>query len=69
MPPARARWERCLPHNERIAPKIIAAKFDQVEGIQEYAVTVVPLPDEVKRCDAIVTTRDRLPVNDAGVRA
>jgi len=33
--PREDAGERCLPHNERIASKIIAIKFDQVEGIQK----------------------------------
>ena len=67
--PREHAGERCLPHNERIASNILAIKFDQVEGIQERAVTVVPMPDEVERCDAVITARDRLSVNDAGMRA
>src|SRR5216684_9073807 len=51
--PREDAGERCLPHNERIASKIIAIKFDQVEGIQERAVSMVPVPDEVERCDAV----------------
>ena len=66
--PREDAGERCLPHNERIASKIIAIKFDQVEGIQERAVSMVPVPDEVERCDAVITARDRLSVNDAGMR-
>src|SRR5712692_3707200 len=58
--PREDAGERCLPHNERIASKIIAIKFDQVEGIQERAVSMVPVPDEVERCDAVITARDRL---------
>src|SRR5260370_34077142 len=47
--PREDAGERCLPHNERIASKIIAIKFDQVEGIQERAVSERCLPDNERR--------------------
>src|ERR1700730_14345668 len=42
--PEQAR-ERRLAHCERVAPQIVAVEFDQVEGIEEHARVVTPIPD------------------------
>jgi len=48
--PEQAR-ERRLAHCERVAPQIVAVEFDQVEGIEEHARVVTPIPDAVEGHD------------------
>jgi hypothetical protein len=61
--------ECCLANDERIAAQIIAVEFDQVEGVEENAIIVVPVTDAVERRYSILAARDRLSVDDAGARA
>ena len=65
--PQQAR-QSGLAHRERVAPQIVAVEFDQVEGIEEHARVVALVPDAVERRDPVVTTGDRLAVDDAGPR-
>src|ERR1700724_2576748 len=58
--------ECCLAHDERIAAQIIAVEFDQVKGVEENAIIVVPVTDAVERRYPILAARDRLSVDDAG---
>jgi hypothetical protein len=58
--------ECCLAHDERMAAQIIAVEFDQVEGVEENAIIVVPVTDAVERRYPILAARDRLSVDDAG---
>src|SRR6202047_2385915 len=61
--------ERGLTHVQRVAPQVVAVKFDQVEGPHEHVCVVVPVPDTIEGCDPIVTARHGLPVDDTGLRA
>ena len=61
--------ECCLAHDERIAAQIIAVEFDQVEGVEENTIIVVPVTDAVERRYSILAARDRLSVDDAGLGA
>src|ERR1700730_1435428 len=56
----------CLAHDERIAAQIIAVEFDQVKGVEENAIIVVPVTDAVERRYPILAARDCLSVDDAG---
>src|ERR1700730_15140226 len=58
--------ECCLANDERIVAQIIAVEFDQVEGVEENAIIVVPVTDAVERRYPILAARDRLSVDDAG---
>ena len=66
--PEQAR-ERRLAHCERVAPQIVAVEFDQVEGIEEHARVVTPIPDAVEGRDPVIATCHRFAVDDAGARA
>src|ERR1700730_8607910 len=46
--------------------QVIAVEFDQVEGVEENAIIVVPVTDAVERRYPVRTARDRLSVDDAG---
>jgi putative tryptophan/tyrosine transport system substrate-binding protein len=50
----------------RIAPTIIPIKFDQVECIKEHDLIEALGLEVIERCDPIITTGDRLPVDNAG---
>jgi hypothetical protein len=49
--------------------QVIAVEFDQVEGVEENAIIVVPVTDAVERRYPVLAARDRLSVDDAGLRA
>ena len=61
--------ERRLAHHERLAPKIIAIEFDQVEGIEEHRRVMAPVSDAIEGRDPILTAGHRLPIDDTGARA
>ena len=61
------RLQGRLAHFERIAPKVIAVELDQVEGIKEHGVVMLPVPDAIEGCNSIVTAHDGFAVDDAGV--
>jgi hypothetical protein len=65
--PMRRKFSGCpsCAHDERIAAQIIAVEFDQVEGVEENAIIVVPVTDAVERRYPILAARDRLSVHDA----
>src|SRR6202022_3150847 len=58
--------ECCLANDERIAAQIIAVEFDQVEGVEENTIIVVPVTDAVERRNSVLAARDRLSVDNAG---
>ena len=61
--------ERRLPDLERLTAEIIAAKFDQVEGVEEHSLVDPVMPQAVETGDAgLLITSDRLAVDDAGGR-
>src|SRR5215467_2776826 len=62
-------WERGLANLKRIAPQVIAVQFDQVEGVQERAVIMAAVANEIERGNAVVIAGDSLAVDDAGARA
>src|ERR1700730_5053962 len=61
-PLARERWRVLF----CAAAQIIAVEFDQVEGVEENTIIVVPVTDAVERRYPILAARDRLSVDDAG---
>ena len=50
------------------APQVIAVQFDQVEGVEEYAVVSAVVTDEIERGNAVVIASDSFAVDDAGAR-
>src|SRR5215471_4417086 len=58
-PDARAglghdRCERGLADLKRIAPQVVAVQFDQVEGVEEYALVSAVVTDKIERRNAVV---------------
>src|SRR5262249_52898732 len=51
------------------APQVVAVQLDQVEGVQERAVIMAAVANEVERGNAVVIASDSLAVDDAGARA
>jgi hypothetical protein len=54
---------------ERIAPKVVAVQFDQVEGIEECLAVMPSVADAVEGRDAAVVASDSFAIDDAGARA
>jgi len=46
--------KRSLPHFKRIAPQVVAAHLDQVEGVQKHAIVSAVVTDEIERGNAVV---------------
>jgi hypothetical protein len=47
------RCERGLADLTRIAPQVIAIQFDEVEGVEEYALVSALVPNEIERGNAV----------------
>src|SRR4029453_3767171 len=58
----------CEPQADRTADHR-AVQFDQVEGVQERAVIMAAVANEIERGNAVVITGDSFAVDDAGARA
>jgi hypothetical protein len=56
-------------HLERLAAQILAIELDQVEGVEEDARIVPPMPEQVKARPAVIAAGDRLTINDGRARA
>jgi hypothetical protein len=52
-----------------LAPQVIAIQFDEVEGVEEYAVVSAVVTDEIERGNAVVIAGDSFTIDDAGARA
>jgi len=63
------RRERCLADLKRIALQVVAVQFDQVEGVQERAVIMAAVANEIERGEAVIIAGDSFTVDDAGARA
>ena len=63
------RCERSLADLKRIAPQVVAVQFNEVEGVEEYALVSALVPDEIERGNAVVIAGDNFTVDDAGARA
>src|SRR5262249_53824171 len=61
------RWG--LADLKRIAPQVVAVQFNEVEGVEEYALVSALVPDEIERGHAVVIAGDSFAVDDAGARA
>jgi hypothetical protein len=73
-PDARAglghdRSERGLADMKRIAPKVVAVQFNEVESVQEYALVSALVADQIERGNAVVIAGDSFAVDNAGERA
>jgi hypothetical protein len=60
--------ERGLANLKRITPEVVAVQFDQVEGVQERAVIMAAVANEIERGNAVVVAGDSFTVDDAGAR-
>src|SRR5262249_29245571 len=49
-----------------IAPEIVAVQFNEVEGVQERAVIMAAIANEIERGNAVVIAGNSLAVDDAG---
>ena len=63
------RCERALADLKRIAPQVVAIQFDQVEGVEEYALVSAVVTNEIERGDVVVIAGDSFAIDDAGARA
>src|SRR6516164_570709 len=61
--------KRGLAGLKRIAPQVVAVQFDEVEGVEEYAVVSAVVTDEIERGNAVVIAGDSFAVDHAGARA
>ena len=55
-------------HIERVAAQIISIKLNQVEGIEKHVRVMVPISDAIEIRHSVVTTSNRLAIDDAGSR-
>jgi len=49
-------------------PQVIAVVLDQVEGIEKHVRVMVPISDAIEIRHSVVTTGNRLAIDDAGAR-
>src|SRR6516162_5730758 len=63
------RRERGLADLKRIAPQVIAVLLDEIEGVQERAIIMAAVANEIERGNAVVIADDCLAVDDARARA
>src|SRR5262249_56978541 len=64
--------DRCkggLADFKRIAPEVVAVQFNEVEGVQERAVIMAAVANEIERGNAVVIAGDSFAVDDAGAQA
>jgi hypothetical protein len=62
------RRERGLADLKRITPQIVAVQLDEVEGVEERAVIMATVANEIERGNAVVIAGDSFAVDDAGAR-
>src|SRR6516162_7646380 len=67
--PGHDRCERGLADLKRIMPQVVAVQLDQVEGVQERAVIIAAVANEIERGNAVVIAGDSFAVDNAGARA
>src|SRR5215813_11978907 len=53
---------------KRITPEVVAVQFNEVEGVEEYALVSALVPDEIERGEPAILKGDGLPVDQAGAR-
>jgi len=63
------RRERGLADLKWIAPQVVTVQFDQVEGVQERAVIMAAVANEIKRGNSVVIAGYSFAIDDAGARA
>src|SRR5262249_48179274 len=63
------RCERGLADLKRITAQVVTVQFDEVEGVEEYALVSAVVPDEIERGNAVVIAGDSFAVDNAGARA
>jgi hypothetical protein len=50
-------------------PQVVAVQFDQVEGVEEYAVVNAVVTNEIEGGDAVVIASHSFAIDDAWARA
>src|SRR6516162_3532847 len=63
------RCKRGLADLKRITPQIVAVQFDQVEGVEEYALVSTLVANEIERGNTVVIAGDSFAIDDARARA
>src|SRR5262245_5710534 len=63
------RRERCFADLKWITPQVVTVQFDKVEGVQERAVIMAAVANEIERGNAVVVAGDSLAIDDARARA
>jgi len=63
------RCERCLADLKRIALQVVTVQFDEVEGVEQYALVSALVTDEIERGNAVVIASDSFAIDNAGARA
>src|SRR5215831_6472295 len=48
-----------------ITPQVVAVQFNEVEGVEEYALVSAPVTDEIERGNAVVIAGDSFAIDDA----
>ena len=61
--------KRGLAHFQGITPQVVAVQFDEVEGVEEYALVSTVVTDEIERGNAVVIASDSFAIDNAGARA
>ena len=63
------RCERGLADLKRITPQVVAIQLDQVEGVEEGAVVMAVVANEIERGNAVIIAGDSFTVDNTGARA
>jgi len=62
-------WRPQCAKLKRIASEAIAVQFNEVKGVEEYALVSAVVTDEIERGNAVVIAGDSFAIDDAGARA
>jgi hypothetical protein len=57
--------KRGLADLKRITPQVVTVQFDEVEGVEEYALVSAVVTNEIERGNAIVVASDSFAIDDA----
>src|SRR5262249_56806508 len=60
--------EHGLADHKRITPEVVTVQFDEVEGVEEYALVSAVVTNEIERGNAVVIAGDGFTIDNAGVR-
>jgi hypothetical protein len=63
------RCKRGLADRKRITLEVVAVQFDQVEGVQERAVIMAAVANEIELGNVVIIAGNSFAVDDAGARS